>query len=52
VKNKQALYRINEEINIPHTTKCKKAKWTGYNLHMDCLLKTHYCRKKGKMKKM
>ena len=38
VKN-EVLHEVMEERNILHTIKQRKANWTGYNLHGDCLLR-------------
>jgi hypothetical protein len=39
VKNYKVLHRANEERNIQHTIKRRKAKWIGHILHRNCLLR-------------
>ena len=39
VRNEDVLHRVQEERNILHTIKRRKAKWMGYILHRNCLLK-------------
>jgi len=39
VKNEEALHRMEEERNILHTLKGRKANWIGHILHRNCLLK-------------
>jgi hypothetical protein len=38
VKNAELLYRVKEERNIPHTTKRRKAIWTGHASRRNRLL--------------
>ena len=38
VKNKKLLHRVNDK-NMLHTIERKKAKWIGYVLRRECLLK-------------
>jgi hypothetical protein len=40
VRNEGVLRRVNEESNILHTIKRRKANWIGHILHRNCLL-TH-----------
>jgi hypothetical protein len=35
VRNEEVLHRVNEERNIVHTVKRRKANWIGH-------IKTHY----------
>jgi hypothetical protein len=39
VRNKGALYRVNEDRNIIHAAKRMKVDWIGHILHRNCLLK-------------
>jgi hypothetical protein len=39
VRNEEVLQRVNEEWNIVHTTRRRKAKWFGLTLRRNCLLK-------------
>jgi hypothetical protein len=39
VKKEAVLQRVNEERNIPHAVKRRKAKWVGHILRKNCLLK-------------
>ena len=39
VKNEEELHIVNEEWNILHTVKRRKANWIGHILHRNCLLK-------------
>jgi hypothetical protein len=39
VRNEEALHRVKEERNIPHTVKRRKANWIGHTLRRNCLLK-------------
>jgi len=39
VNNEEVLHRVKEERNILHTIKRRKAKWIGYILNSNCLLK-------------
>jgi hypothetical protein len=39
VGNKEVLHRVNEERNIVHTIKRRKANWIGHILRRNCLLK-------------
>jgi hypothetical protein len=39
VRNGEVLNRVNEERNIIHTVKRKKANWIGHVLRRNCLLK-------------
>jgi hypothetical protein len=39
VRNEEVFHRVNEERNIVHTIKRRKANWIGHILHRNCLLK-------------
>jgi hypothetical protein len=39
VRNKKVLHRVNEEKNIIHTLRRRKAHWIGHILRRNCLLK-------------
>ena len=39
VRNEEALLRVNEQRNILHEIRKRKAKWIGYTLRRNCLLK-------------
>jgi hypothetical protein len=39
VRNEEALHRVEEERNILHTIKRRKANWIGHLLRRNCLLK-------------
>ena len=39
VRNEEVLHRVNEERNILHTVKSRKANWIGHILFRNCLLK-------------
>jgi len=39
VRNEEVLLRINEQRNILHEIRKRKAKWIGHILHRNCLLK-------------
>jgi hypothetical protein len=39
VRNEEVLHRVNEERNIVHTIKRRKANWIGHSLRRNCLLK-------------
>jgi hypothetical protein len=39
VTNEEVLHRIEEERNILHTIKRRKANWIGHILCRNCLLK-------------
>jgi len=39
LKNEEVLNRNEEERNILHTVKRRKANWTGHILRRNCLLK-------------
>jgi hypothetical protein len=39
VRNEEVLHRVNEERNILHTIKRRKANWIGHILRRNCLLK-------------
>jgi hypothetical protein len=39
VSNEAVLYRVNEENNILHTIRQRKANWIGHILRRNCLLK-------------
>ena len=39
VRNEEVLYRVEEERNIIHTIKRRKADWIAYILRRKCLLK-------------
>jgi hypothetical protein len=47
VRNEEVLHRVKEERNTIHTIKRRKAKWIGYILRKNCLLKHVF---KGKIK--
>jgi hypothetical protein len=38
-KNEEVLHMVNEERNILHIIKIRKANWIGHILHRNCLLK-------------
>ena len=44
VRNEEVLLRVNEQRNILHEIRKRKANWIGHILHRNCLLK-HYRRK-------
>jgi hypothetical protein len=46
LKSEEVLPRVQEERNILHTVKQRKAKWLGHMLHRNCLLK---CVTEGKI---
>jgi hypothetical protein len=39
VTNEEVLHRVNEERNILHTIKRRKANWISHILRRNCLLK-------------
>jgi hypothetical protein len=39
VRNEEILYRVNEDRNIPQTTKRRKANWVGYILRRNYRLR-------------
>jgi hypothetical protein len=39
VRNEEVLHRVEEERNILHTIKRRKANWIGHILRRNCLLK-------------
>jgi hypothetical protein len=39
VRNEEVLQRVNEERNILHKIKIRKANWVGHILRRNCLLK-------------
>ena len=39
VRNEEVLLRVNEQRNILHEIRKRKANWIGHNLRRDCLLK-------------
>jgi hypothetical protein len=39
VRNEEVLHIVQEERNIVHTTKRRKANWIGHILRRNCLLK-------------
>jgi len=39
VKNEEVLERVEEDMNILHTIKWRKANWIGHNLRRNCFLK-------------
>jgi hypothetical protein len=39
VRNEEVLQRVNEERNIVHTIKRRKANWIGHMLCRNCVLK-------------
>jgi hypothetical protein len=46
VRNEEVLYRVEEERNILHTIKRRKADWIGHMLRRKCFLKHGIERKK------
>jgi hypothetical protein len=40
VRNEEVLHRVNEDRNIVHTIKRRKANWIGHILRRNCLV-TH-----------
>jgi hypothetical protein len=38
-RNEEVLHRVQEERNILHTVKRRKANWIGHILRKNCLLK-------------
>jgi hypothetical protein len=50
VTNDEVLKRVNEERDILHTIKRKKANWIGHILHRHHLLKTLFWRKDKKVR--
>jgi hypothetical protein len=50
VKNEEILLRVNEQRNILHEIRKRKANWIGHILHRNCILKQIIKRKiKGEM---
>jgi hypothetical protein len=47
VRNEEVLLRVNEQRNIPHEIRKRKANWIDHILHRNCLLKQVI---KGKIK--
>ena len=47
VRNEEVLLRVNEQKNILHEIRKRKADWIGHILHRNCLLKQVI---KGKIK--
>ena len=39
VRNEEVLLRVNEQRNILHEIRKKKANWIGHILHRSCLIK-------------
>ena len=39
VRNEKVLLRVNEQMNILHETRKRKANWIGHILRRNCLLK-------------
>ena len=39
VRNEEVLLRVNEQRNIPHEIRKRKANWIGHVLRRNCLLK-------------
>ena len=39
VRNEEVLLRVNEQMNILHEMKKRKANWIGHILRRNCLLK-------------
>ena len=39
VRNEEVLLRVNEQRNILHEIRKRKANWIGHILHRNCLLK-------------
>ena len=39
VRNEEVLFRANEQRNILHEIRKRKANWIGHNLRRNCLLK-------------
>jgi hypothetical protein len=39
VRNEEVLLRVNEQRNILHEIRKRKANWVGYILHRNCHLK-------------
>jgi len=39
VRNEEVLLRVNEERNILHEIRKRKASWIGHILHTNCLPK-------------
>ena len=39
VRNEEVLLRVNEQRNILHEIRKRKANWIGHNLRRNCLLK-------------
>jgi hypothetical protein len=38
VRNEEVLFRVNEQRNILHEIRRRKANWIGHILHINCLL--------------
>ena len=45
VRNEDVLLRVNEQRNILHEIRKRKANWIGHILRRNCLPKTGYRRK-------
>ena len=45
VRNEEVLLRVNEQRNILHEIRKRKANWIGHILRRNCLGKTSYRRK-------
>ena len=39
VRNEEVLLRVNEQRNILHEIRKRKARWIGHIVHRNCLLK-------------
>jgi len=39
VRNEEVLLRVNEQTNILHEIRKRKANWIGHILHRNCLVK-------------
>jgi len=49
VGNEEVLHRVKREMNILHTLKRRRANWTGYFLHRNCLLEQIEGKVKGRI---
>jgi hypothetical protein len=47
VRNEEVILRVNEQRNILHEIRKRKANWIGHILRRNCLLK-HFCEGKKK----
>ena len=45
MRNEEVLLRVNEQRNILHEIRKRKANWIGHILRRNCLGKTSYRRK-------